>query len=115
MTDARLDVPLRTRFRMKPCAAVPAWAARCSVLGRPNTSGIGAPCVLASHSPRPPRRRTVILKRVLIREFRIEMAAPALRELAGKLTYSHDPGAPFEREKVEDLLADLGANGTSWL
>jgi hypothetical protein len=48
----------------------------------------------------------------LIREFRVATAAPALRELVLKLRDSDDPGAPFEREKVEHLLSELDADGT---
>lgn len=47
----------------------------------------------------------------LIREFRIVMTASALRELMGKLAHSRDPGAPFEREKVQDVLSELGDDG----
>lgn len=46
----------------------------------------------------------------LIREFRVSSAAPALRDLADHLTRSKDPGAPFEREKVERLLMELEAD-----
>lgn len=49
----------------------------------------------------------------LIREFRVATAAPALRDLVRKLTESDDPGASFEREKVEGLLSEFGANGTA--
>lgn len=47
----------------------------------------------------------------LIREFHVLTAAPALRELAHNLARSSDPGAPFEREKVEGVLRELGADG----
>jgi hypothetical protein len=47
----------------------------------------------------------------LIREFRVTSAAPALRDLAQRLTRSDDPGAPFEREKVEGLLQELEVGG----
>jgi hypothetical protein len=57
---------------MKPGVVWAAWAARCVVLGRPNTSSIGAPCVLAAHSPSPPSRRRVILIRVLTRQEPLE-------------------------------------------
>jgi hypothetical protein len=43
----------------------------------------------------------------LVRAFKIGVAIPALRELAEELGRSDDPGAPFEREKVEGLLADM--------
>jgi hypothetical protein len=43
----------------------------------------------------------------LIREFGIVAAVPNLRRLSKKLMQNKDPGAPFEREKVEDLLAEL--------
>ena len=49
------------------CAAGPPWTARCRVLGRARISNTSALCVLASHSPRTPRRRVVILNRVLRR------------------------------------------------
>lgn len=49
----------------------------------------------------------------LIREFAIRRAAPALREHADELRRTDDPGAPFEREKVEGLLADLTSNGAT--
>ena len=39
--------------------ARPRWAARCGVLSRANSAAIGAPCVLASHSPIAPGRRGV--------------------------------------------------------
>lgn len=47
----------------------------------------------------------------LIREFEVTSAAPELRDLVGRLARSDDPGAPFEREKVEVLLRDLGLTG----
>ena len=43
---------LRTRFRMKPCAAVSRWAARCGVLGRPDMPayrGFLRPCIALAH------------------------------------------------------------------
>jgi len=49
----------------------------------------------------------------MIREFEVASAAPELRELIGRLARSDDPGAPFEREKVEVLLRDLGVNGAT--
>ncbi len=49
----------------------------------------------------------------LIREFKIGRAVPALRELADDLGQSDDPGAPFEREKVERLLAEMASNGAT--
>lgn len=51
----------------------------------------------------------------LIREFRIATAEPELRELIAILARSDDPGAPFEREKVEALLRELGGNGAASL
>src|SRR5215217_8234804 len=39
---------------MKRYAAGPRWAARCCVLGRPDSAAIGPPCVLASHHPSHP-------------------------------------------------------------
>src|SRR5438445_6102957 len=50
---------------MKDGAVRPRWAARCRVLGRADSAAIGAPCVLASHSPIAPGQRVVIPKRVL--------------------------------------------------
>lgn len=47
----------------------------------------------------------------LICEFRVVTAEPELRELVARLARSDDPGAPFEREKVERLLRELGLNG----
>lgn len=49
----------------------------------------------------------------LIRQFNVTSAVPALQALADKLLTSNDPGAPFEREKVDVLLRDLGLNGTA--
>lgn len=49
----------------------------------------------------------------LIREFGIETARPALQELINMLRASDDPGAPFEREKVEGVLTKLGAEGST--
>ena len=43
----------------------------------------------------------------LIREFRIAEAVPALEKLRQQLAASRAPGAPFEREKVDGLLAEL--------
>lgn len=45
----------------------------------------------------------------LVQELRVGSAAPALRSLANSLESSGDPLAPFERQKVEDLLKELGA------
>jgi hypothetical protein len=54
---------LDSKRRLEP--PMTCWAARCVVLSRPNSAAIEAPCVLASHPPSPPRRRSVILNRVL--------------------------------------------------
>jgi hypothetical protein len=48
----------------------------------------------------------------LIREFEITSAIPALRELAARLESSEEPGAPFEREKVEGLVEELSGDAT---
>jgi hypothetical protein len=48
----------------------------------------------------------------LIREFEVVSGAPELCLLISGLAGSDDPGAPFEREKVEVLLRDLGLNET---
>ena len=52
----------RGSFRNEARAVGPRWAARCVVLSRPNSAAIGAPCVLASHSPIAPHRRVVTPK-----------------------------------------------------
>lgn len=44
---------------------------------------------------------------VLIERCRIDSAAPALRRLARKLETSAEPGAPFERERVDRILVAL--------
>lgn len=44
---------------------------------------------------------------VLIREFRIVGASPALHQLAARLERSTEPGAPYESAKVKRLLEDL--------
>jgi hypothetical protein len=43
----------------------------------------------------------------LVRGFRITEAVPALRELSQRLALQSTPGAPFEREKVDTLLAEF--------
>src|SRR5258707_11986404 len=48
---------------MKSVSPGRAVRARCRVLGRANSSAIGAPCVLASHPPIAPRSTSVILRR----------------------------------------------------
>ena len=45
---------------------------------------------------------------VLIDDFRIETAAPSLRLLRDQLILSKSPGAPFEQQRVERLLLELG-------
>jgi hypothetical protein len=52
----------KSSFQNEARAAGPRWAARCVVLSRPNSDAIGAPCVLASHSPNAPQQRVVISK-----------------------------------------------------
>jgi len=49
----------------------------------------------------------------LIRDFKIGSAVPALQRLADELDRSKDPGAGFEREKVNGLLAELTSDGTT--
>src|SRR5262245_8950257 len=44
----------------------------------------------------------------LIDDFRIAKAMPALRALAGRLASSRAPGAPYELQKVDRILRDLG-------
>jgi hypothetical protein len=47
----------------------------------------------------------------LIHDFRIEGTVPALRELAGRLSSSKAPGAPYEIMKIERLLSELSSGG----
>jgi hypothetical protein len=44
---------------------------------------------------------------VMIRHFKIVTALPALRQLAERLSGERSPGAPFERDKVERLIAAI--------
>jgi hypothetical protein len=44
---------------------------------------------------------------VLIGDFRIASALPALRELAARLRLSKAPGAPYELRKVDSVFRDL--------
>lgn len=44
---------------------------------------------------------------VLIDDFKIGKARPALRALMDRLASSSSPGAPYEREKVERIAASL--------
>lgn len=46
---------------------------------------------------------------VLIGDFRIMSAMPALRELVTRLTRNKAPGAPHELQKVDRILKDLAA------
>jgi hypothetical protein len=46
---------------MSDCVARPRSAARCRVLGRPDSETIEPPCVLASHSPIAPGSTNVIM------------------------------------------------------
>jgi hypothetical protein len=46
----------------------------------------------------------------LVGEFHIEQAKPYLRHLAVRLSSSDAPGAPWEREKVDRLLAQLSTD-----
>jgi hypothetical protein len=43
----------------------------------------------------------------LIREFNIAVALPALEQLAARLMHEQTVGAPFELEKVNDVIAHL--------
>ena len=43
----------------------------------------------------------------VIEHFRVRTAAPCLRDFAGRLAVRTDPGAPFERVKIERILATL--------
>ena len=47
--------PRRRVWRDSGCVARPRWTPRCRVLGRPDRTTIGAPCVLASRRPSHPR------------------------------------------------------------
>jgi hypothetical protein len=49
----------------------------------------------------------------LVRELVVQTAVPALRRLTMRLASSDDPGAPFEREKVQDVLVELGVDGSA--
>jgi cysteinyl-tRNA synthetase len=44
----------------------------------------------------------------LIDDFRIEKAMPALEALVGRLASSRAPGAPYELQKVDRIVRDLG-------
>lgn len=44
----------------------------------------------------------------VVRDLEIQSAVPALRELEARLGGSGEPGAPFERNKVRDLLTAWG-------
>jgi hypothetical protein len=46
----------------------------------------------------------------LIREFRIGSAVSALERLVRRLEDSSEPGAPFERDKVAGLIAELSGD-----
>jgi hypothetical protein len=48
---------------------------------------------------------------VLIGDFRIASALPALRELAARLKRSKAPGTPYELKKVDRILNDLDPHG----
>src|SRR5207248_10111099 len=52
---------LRGSHTLSDCVARPHSAARCCVLGRPDSETIGPPCVLASHSPIAPGSTNVIV------------------------------------------------------
>jgi hypothetical protein len=47
----------------------------------------------------------------LIGDFKIERTIPALKELAGRLTSSRAPGAPYEIKAIERLLSELNSGG----
>jgi hypothetical protein len=47
---------------------------------------------------------------VLIGEFRIMSALPALQKLSARLRGSKAPGAPYELQKVDRILKDLRGN-----
>jgi hypothetical protein len=49
----------------------------------------------------------------LVRELGVTKAAPALRALIDSLESRDDPGAAFEREKVDTVLSELGTEGTA--
>jgi cysteinyl-tRNA synthetase len=46
----------------------------------------------------------------LIDEMKIDMAIPALHELAARLTSSTEPSAPYELKKVQRIIAGLGTS-----
>jgi hypothetical protein len=43
----------------------------------------------------------------LIKDLKIGTAAPSLRQLAQRLAKEQSPGAPFELEKVERIIAEI--------
>lgn len=47
----------------------------------------------------------------LIDDFKIAGAAPALKKLATRLASSSAPGAPYELQKVDRIIVDLGGPG----
>jgi hypothetical protein len=47
----------------------------------------------------------------LIRDLKIVTATPSLRELAERLGREQSPGAPFELEKVERIIAEIIQTG----
>jgi hypothetical protein len=49
----------------------------------------------------------------LVREFRIKTAVPNLDRLADRLALDTSPGAPYELDKVHEILGELGASAHS--
>jgi hypothetical protein len=43
----------------------------------------------------------------LVEDFRLRAAIPALRELASRLANQRTTGAPFERAKIDRIIAEL--------
>ena len=69
---------LKNSFHNEPCAAGPRWTTRCGVLGCPHMpayEGSLRPCLAP---PIAPRRRSVIMKRVLNRQARLPHFQPAM-------------------------------------
>lgn len=50
---------------------------------------------------------------VLIDEFKIDTAISSLNELAARLASSEEPSAPYELNKVQRIIAGLGALGSA--
>src|SRR5260221_1245636 len=84
---------------MKSVSPGRAVRARCRVLGRANSTAIGAPCVLASHPPSAPRSTSVILRRAPGSGGAPALAlAPSDQRVRQRSKYEQDDGAA-ERDR----------------